>query len=141
MIEVFLLCALLWLGLFLEHSLGVYGLLTVLVLMGSGMVGDGVRKWIVMIHIIIVSICADAVFGRTPGMTTLIFGLILIMWSFVARFSRARFFAFMALGVLVFVLLYPEREHFIRFMIVYIVMWIAMKGVHMQTATQEIMLK
>ena len=73
MIELFFFFSMQWTGLFLEHALGLYGLLTSIVFMSIG-VGDEKRKWLLMAHLMIVSMFVDVMFGRTLGMTAVYTG-------------------------------------------------------------------
>lgn len=129
MIELFFFFGMQWMGLFFEHALGLYGLLTSIVFMSIG-VGDEKRKWLLMAHLVVVSIFADVVFGRTLGITAVIYGAALVTWSYVARLSRARFFAFLALGMFVAFFLEPQHEHLIRVLFVLLAMWIVMRSIH-----------
>lgn len=140
MIELLFFFGMQWTGLFLEHALGLYGLLTSIVFMSIG-VGDEKRKWLLMAHLVIVSLCADVMFGRTLGITAVVYGAALVVWSYVARLSRARFFAFIALGMLVSFFLESQREHLIRVLFVLLAMWVVMRSINFQTKSQEIVLK
>jgi len=138
MILLVVMCGLQWLALFVEHALGWYGGVVALLLIGMGMVPDEKWRWLFFIHTVAMSVCVDVVFGRPLGMSAMVYGVALSMWMLVARLSRARMFVFMTLGlgtVGVF-----HQDNMLRAGIVLMVIWIGVRGVRMQHASQEMTL-
>lgn len=140
MITFFFLGSLAWLALFLEHALGLYGLLVAMLCI-SFSIQDERKKWVIVVHTSIVCMFADVMFGRVIGQSLVVYGVVLMMWSVAARFSRTRVFTFMALGMGSAFFLDPQRDHILRVMVVLACMWTMMRGVSMNTRSQEITLK
>lgn len=129
-----------WLALFLEHALGLYGLL-VAVFFICFSIRDEKKRWIIIAHTSVVCIFADVMFGRMLGQSLVVYGVVFIIWSFIAQLSRMRVFAFIALGIGSAFFLEPQREHLFRVFVVLLLMWMMMRKVNINTRLQEIVLK
>lgn len=140
MMSLLLLMGFQWVALFLEHALGWYGLLVSLCFIAFG-VQDEKKKWLIIAHTMIVSVFADVMFGRPLGQSLVVFGVVFIVWSFVAQLSRLRIVAFMALGMGSALFLDPQREHLLRVGVVLLLMWLVMRRIQRNTHSQEIVLK
>ncbi len=141
MIVLFLMILIQWLSLLLEHALGMYGLFTATVLMGVVGMRDETKKWMYIVHTCMVSLYADVLFGRPLGQTALVFGILLCIWLYVARFSRTRVIAFLGLGLVAAFFLEPQGNNLLRVLSVLVVLWFFVRHIHMHTQSQEISLR
>lgn len=128
-----------WLALFLEHALGWYGGVIATLLIGIGMIPDEKRRWLFLVHAVVLSVCTDAVFGRPLGVSAMMYGVMLSVWMVAATLSRARMFVFMVLGLIAVGVFH--RDDILRAGVVLVVIWMGVRGVRMQHESQEMILK
>ena len=128
-----------WLVLFFEHAWGWYGSVIATLLIGMGTIPDEKRRWMFLAHAVVLSVCADVIFGQPLGVHAIVYGVILGVWMIVATLSRARMFIFMALGLIAVGVFHPDD--LLRSVVVLLVIWIGVRRVRIQHESQETMLK
>lgn len=126
-------------AIWLELTFGLSGLFFAVAILAFSW--NSSENWVLALCFFISAVISDLVFGRVFGQTALIIGISLMFWRGVQNLSRWRLFAYMVLGTVSTFFLSPSSQWqplWPKTFITLIGMWIIVRTIHLQRASQKI---